>query len=227
MDYYLSVTKHPNFPFFDKPKPAHRCAGLRINNITQKIMKQQHWWSMMDSTLQDIVPPNSLFPLFSKDKDPQLILQDLDKGLRSQKIHEQYESLLFFAKLINKYPQAVVVNTAFMKLSDLFRVRYDHPILVPNTINIIRVFIWKLDIISNSYCSNNFIRYYILQIFQQCQQHTNKILNIDEVLKRLYSVLLSNDPDARAITLRYIERKKEKWVNKRGETRGKKKRESF
>eukprot|EP00026_Physarum_polycephalum_P002620 Phypoly_transcript_02627.p1 GENE.Phypoly_transcript_02627~~Phypoly_transcript_02627.p1 ORF type:complete len:873 (+),score=161.32 Phypoly_transcript_02627:97-2715(+) len=126
----------------------------------------------MDSSFQDIVPPNSLFPLFAKGRDPQLILQDLDKGLRSQKINEQYESLLFFAKLINEYPQAVVVNTAFMKLSDLFRV------------------------------SNNFIRYYILQVFIQCQQHTNKILNIDEVLKRLYSVLLSNDPDARAITLR-------------------------
>jgi hypothetical protein len=80
---------------------------------------------MIDNTLHDVVPPNSLFPLFAKDKDPQLILQDLDKGLRSQKIHEQYESLLFFIKLINQYPQAVVVNTAYMKLSDLFRVRYE------------------------------------------------------------------------------------------------------
>ncbi len=78
----------------------------------------------MEYNFQDITPPNSLFPLFIKEKDPMVILQELDKGLRSVKVHEQCEHLLFFPKLINQFPQPVVLNTAFMKLCDLFRVRY-------------------------------------------------------------------------------------------------------
>ena len=70
------------------------------------------------------LPLNSLFPLFVKEKDPSNILAALEKGLRSKVINEQYESLLFFTRLIHQFPQQVIINTAFTKLSELFHVGY-------------------------------------------------------------------------------------------------------
>lgn len=73
----------------------------------------------------DVAPPHSLFPLFAdKHKDGTAIIMELEKGLRSQKIGDQCESIAFFARLIAQYPFAVVVNTAVLKLADLFRQRY-------------------------------------------------------------------------------------------------------
>lgn len=117
----------------------HKHVNIFIKMII--MMRINYWWfhsflffsptffsssslEMNNNYLQDFIPPNSLFPLFSKDKDLNVLLNELDKGLRSQKIHEQYESLLFFSKLINQHPLPVTVNTAFLKLTDLFRVRY-------------------------------------------------------------------------------------------------------
>ena len=72
----------------------------------------------------DAAPPHSLFPLFAdKHKDGTSIILELEKGLRSSKIGEQCESIAFFARLIAQYPFAVVVNTAALKLADLFRQR--------------------------------------------------------------------------------------------------------
>ena len=50
---------------------------------------------------------------------------------------------------------------------------------------------------------SNFLRLCILKVIQQSEKHLDKILNVDEFLKRLYSVIHSNDPVARAITVRY------------------------
>lgn len=73
----------------------------------------------------EAAPPHSLFPLFAdKRKDGAAIIMELEKGLRSQKIGEQCESIAFFARLISQYPFAVVVNTAALKLADLFRLRH-------------------------------------------------------------------------------------------------------
>lgn len=51
--------------------------------------------------------------------------------------------------------------------------------------------------------SNNFLRLCVLKVTQQSEKHLEKILNVDEFVKRIFSVIHSNDPVARAITLRY------------------------
>ena len=50
---------------------------------------------------------------------------------------------------------------------------------------------------------NNFVRLCILRVAQQSTKHLDKILNVDEFMKRVYTVIHSNDPYARAIVLRY------------------------
>ena len=50
---------------------------------------------------------------------------------------------------------------------------------------------------------NNFLRLCILKVTQQSEKHLDKVLNVDEFLKRIYSVIHSNDPVARAITVRW------------------------
>lgn len=50
--------------------------------------------------------------------------------------------------------------------------------------------------------SNNFLRLCVLKVTQQSEKHLEKILNVDEFVKRVFSVIHSNDPVARAITLR-------------------------
>lgn len=54
-----------------------------------------------------------------------------------------------------------------------------------------------------SFFRSNFLRLCILKVTQQSEKHLDKILNVDEFLKRIYSVIYSNDPVARAITVRY------------------------
>lgn len=52
------------------------------------------------------------------------------------------------------------------------------------------------------FSSNNFLRLCVLKVTQQSEKHLEKILNVDEFVKRVFSVIHSNDPVARAITLR-------------------------
>lgn len=49
---------------------------------------------------------------------------------------------------------------------------------------------------------NDFLRLCVLKVTQQSEKHLEKILNVDEFVKRVFSVIHSNDPVARAITLR-------------------------
>ena len=49
---------------------------------------------------------------------------------------------------------------------------------------------------------NNFIRWCILRVTQQSRKHLDKILNVEEFMRRIFTVYHSNDPVARAITLR-------------------------
>uniref|UniRef100_F7FN90 Integrator complex subunit 7 n=1 Tax=Macaca mulatta TaxID=9544 RepID=F7FN90_MACMU len=51
---------------------------------------------------------------------------------------------------------------------------------------------------------NNFLRLCVLKVTQQSEKHLEKILNVDEFVKRIFSVIHSNDPVARAITLRML-----------------------
>ncbi|KAL7987345.1 hypothetical protein Chor_006264, partial [Crotalus horridus] len=101
-------------------------------------------------------------------------LMELDKGLRSGKLGEQCEAVVRFPRLFQKYPFPILINSAFLKLADVFRV------------------------------GNNFLRLCVLKVTQQSEKHLEKILNVDEFVKRIFSVIHSNDPVARAITLRML-----------------------
>ena len=50
--------------------------------------------------------------------------------------------------------------------------------------------------------SINFLRLNILKVLQVTEKHLNKITSVDEFLRRIYAVIHSNDPIARAVTLR-------------------------
>ncbi|NXW61066.1 INT7 protein, partial [Eurystomus gularis] len=95
-------------------------------------------------------------------------------GLRSGKLGEQCEAVVRFPRLFQKYPFPILINSAFLKLADVFRV------------------------------GNNFLRLCVLKVTQQSEKHLEKILNVDEFVKRVFSVIHSNDPVARAITLRML-----------------------
>ncbi|GLG96261.1 Integrator complex subunit 7 [Gryllus bimaculatus] len=51
---------------------------------------------------------------------------------------------------------------------------------------------------------NNFLRVWVLRVCQQSEKHLDKILNVDEFVRRIFSVIHSNDPVARALTLRTL-----------------------
>ncbi|NXH88616.1 INT7 protein, partial [Edolisoma coerulescens] len=92
----------------------------------------------------------------------------------SGKLGEQCEAVVRFPRLFQKYPFPILINSAFLKLADVFRV------------------------------GNNFLRLCVLKVTQQSEKHLEKILNVDEFVKRVFSVIHSNDPVARAITLRML-----------------------
>ena len=48
------------------------------------------------------------------------------------------------------------------------------------------------------------LRFYILKVAQQTRKHHDKITSVDEFAKRIFSVIYSNDPIARALTLRLV-----------------------
>ncbi|XP_059841858.1 integrator complex subunit 7 isoform X1 [Hypanus sabinus] len=109
-----------------------------------------------------------------QEMDANSALMELDKGLRSGKLGEQCEAVVRFPRLFQKYPFPILINSAFLKLADIFRV------------------------------GNNFLRLCVLKVTQQSEKHLEKILNVDEFVKRVFSVIHSNDPVARAITLRML-----------------------
>lgn len=50
--------------------------------------------------------------------------------------------------------------------------------------------------------SSNLSRLWVLRVCQQSENHLEKILNVEEFVKRIFMVIHSNDPVARALTLR-------------------------
>ncbi|KAK3274471.1 hypothetical protein CYMTET_17346, partial [Cymbomonas tetramitiformis] len=99
----------------------------------------------------------------------------LDKGLRSPSANKQCETILQFSALIqNNSRDTILLNTALLKLADVFQ------------------------------SANNLSRYCVLSVLLQCGSHIRRVLNGDEFLKRTTFVLASNDPIARALTLRVL-----------------------
>ena len=108
------------------------------------------------------------------DQDANSMLTELDKGLRSTKIGEQCEAIIRFPKLFEKYPFPILINSSFLKLAEFFRI------------------------------GSNLLRLWILRVCQQSEKHLEKILSVDEFVKRIFMVIHSNDPVARALTLRTL-----------------------
>ncbi|XP_055525217.1 integrator complex subunit 7 isoform X2 [Wyeomyia smithii] len=108
------------------------------------------------------------------DQDANSVLIELDKGLRSAKMGEQCEAIIRFPKLFEKYPCPVLINSSFLKLAEFFRI------------------------------GSNLSRLWVLRVCQQSEKHLEKILNVEEFVKRVFMVIHSNDPVARALTLRTL-----------------------
>ncbi|XP_044259605.1 integrator complex subunit 7 [Tribolium madens] len=106
------------------------------------------------------------------EQDANSALTELDKGLRSGKVGEQCEAIVRFPKLFEKYPFPILINASLLKLAEVFRM------------------------------GNNFLRLCVLRVCQQSEKHLDKISSVDEFVRRIYSVIHSNDPIARAVTLR-------------------------
>ena len=104
--------------------------------------------------------------------DANTALAELDQGLRCGRLGEQSEAIVRFPRLFTKYPFPILINSALLKLADIFRQ------------------------------SSNFIKLCVLRVVQQSERHLDKITNVDEFVKRVSTVLHSNDPVARALTLR-------------------------
>lgn len=95
-------------------------------------------------------------------------------GLRSAKIGEQCEAIVRFPKIFEKYPFPILINSSFLKLAEFFRV------------------------------GSNLLRLWVLRVCQQSEKHIDKIINVDEFVRRVFMVIHSNDPIARALTLRTL-----------------------
>uniref|UniRef100_A0A336MZS9 Integrator complex subunit 7 n=1 Tax=Culicoides sonorensis TaxID=179676 RepID=A0A336MZS9_CULSO len=108
------------------------------------------------------------------DQDANSLLTELDKGLRSTKIGEQCEAIIRFPTLFDKYPFPILINSSFLKLAEFF------------------------------HGGSNLIRLWVLRVCQQSEKHLEKILNVDQFVKRIFNVIHSNDPVARALTLKTL-----------------------
>ncbi|XP_037084769.1 integrator complex subunit 7-like [Pollicipes pollicipes] len=95
----------------------------------------------------------------------------IDKGLLSGKVNEQVEAIVKFPALFDRHPFPLLINSSMLKLADVFRI------------------------------GSNFTRLCILRVCQQSERHLDKILNVDEVVRRIFSVTHSNDPVARGLAL--------------------------
>ncbi|KAF8931353.1 Integrator complex subunit 7 [Dissophora ornata] len=101
-------------------------------------------------------------------------LVELETEYRTQRTADQLHAIASFTHLFDECPYPVIINAAVLKLADYFR------------------------------NSNNIQRHAILQVFKKSHQHLNKVINVEETIKRISPMLQSNDPLARAITLRVL-----------------------
>ncbi|KAJ2616015.1 hypothetical protein H4S08_000976 [Coemansia sp. RSA 1365] len=101
-------------------------------------------------------------------------LFELESRLRSPTPSLQVEAIGGFPKLLDQFPFPTLVSSAFLKLGDLFR------------------------------SSTNPLRYHIAQVFEASRHHLTQITQTEELLKRILTVLYSNDPIARVLALRLV-----------------------
>jgi len=101
-------------------------------------------------------------------------LTELEKGLRSTKVGEQAEAIVRFPHLFSQYPFPILINSGMLKLAELFRQ------------------------------GSNFLKMCVLRVCQQSSLHLDKVTSVDELVRRIITVINSNDPVARALTLRVL-----------------------
>lgn len=106
--------------------------------------------------------------------DANAALAELDQNLRCGRLGEQAEAIVRFPRLFAKYPFPILINSALLKLADVFRQ------------------------------GSNFLKLCVLSVVRQSERHLDKITNVDEFIKRIFAVIHSNDPVARALTLRTL-----------------------
>ncbi|KAI8887768.1 hypothetical protein K501DRAFT_241903 [Backusella circina FSU 941] len=87
----------------------------------------------------------------------------------------QIQALTGFIRIFEQYPYPVVINAAILKLADWFRT------------------------------FNNNVKFYVYKVFKEASDlHLTKVINVEETVRRILAILGSNDPIARAITLRVL-----------------------
>ncbi|KAJ1964847.1 hypothetical protein IWQ62_002813 [Dispira parvispora] len=101
-------------------------------------------------------------------------LLELEGAWRTNTLALQVKAILGFEALFRLSPFPVVVNTAFLKLTEMFRE------------------------------GNNGLRYLILKTLDQLQDYMGPILNEAELARRLLLVVAMNDPLARVLALRAV-----------------------
>ncbi|KAG0305610.1 hypothetical protein BGZ98_003862 [Dissophora globulifera] len=101
-------------------------------------------------------------------------LVELETEYRTQRSADQLHAIASFPHLFDECPYPVIINAA------------------------------KSTETSHKGGSNNIQRHAILQVFKKSQPHLKKVINVEETIKRISPMLQSNDPLARAITLRVL-----------------------
>ncbi|KAF9340504.1 Integrator complex subunit 7 [Linnemannia elongata] len=99
-------------------------------------------------------------------------LFELETEYRAQRVSDRLHAIVSFSYLFDDFPNPTIINSGFLKLADYFQ------------------------------NSNNTQRHAILQVFTRSERHMKKIMNVEEVVKRISPLLQSNDPLSRALTLR-------------------------
>ncbi|KAG0092896.1 hypothetical protein BGZ92_008252 [Podila epicladia] len=99
-------------------------------------------------------------------------LMEIETKYRTHRSADQLHAIALFPKLFDDFPVPVIINAAILKLADYYR------------------------------NSNNIQRHSILQVVKKSEPHLKKLLNVEETIKRISPTLHSNDPLARALTLR-------------------------
>ncbi|CAB4069808.1 INTS7 [Lepeophtheirus salmonis] len=93
----------------------------------------------------------------SSTSDANSALAELDQGLRSNNnLGEQSEAIVRFPRLFQKYPFPILINSALLKLADVYR------------------------------GGSNFIKLCVLRVCQRSERHLDKITNVDEFVKRIF-----------------------------------------
>ncbi|TGZ73775.1 hypothetical protein CRM22_001305 [Opisthorchis felineus] len=105
-------------------------------------------------------------------KDANFLIMELNKGLQSVNLGEQCKAIAQFPNLLEKYPFPIVVNSIFLKITQIF-----------------------CD-------GTNYLRLCVLRACRTCQAHLEKLTVCDDIVRKLRPFTESNDPVTRALTLR-------------------------